>query len=63
MRRFLLYLAVLALTASAARCAGNDRYELGQRLRAIERAYETHTETARRKRVVPFFKKATPLLS
>ena len=46
MRRLLPCLAVLALTASAARCAGEDRYELGQRLRAFERAYETQTDPA-----------------
>ena len=46
MRRLLSCLAVLVLTASAVRCAGDDRYELGQRLRAFERAYETHADPA-----------------
>ncbi len=61
MSRLLPCLGVLMLTAPAARCAGDDRYELGQRLRAFERAYEVQTDPAARKRVVPFLKKATPL--
>ena len=61
MRRLLPCLAVLVLTAPTARSAGDARYELGQRLRAFERAYETHNDPAARERVVPFLKKATPL--
>ena len=61
MPRLLPCLAVLLLAASTARCAEDGRYELGQRLRAFERAYDAQTDPAARKRVVPFLKKATPL--
>ncbi len=61
MRRFLLFLiaASFALPAALHAQSGAQRYELGQKLRAFERALEAQTDDAVRKRVLADLKTIT----
>src|SRR4051794_41907632 len=49
-------------TAAPAADPGIDRFDLGQRLVALERAWDTHREPAARQRALPILKLVVPQL-